>query len=71
MHCANRSTDGCRGQIPVTGRAAVHGLCCKCDREKYGPLSDAEKGAKQVVRLMRQGRISPQKAENLLAAYQT
>lgn len=71
MHCANRITDGCRGQVPVTGRAAVHGLCCKCDREKHGPLSIGEKGVKQIQREIRQGQISPQKGEELLTAYQT
>ena len=33
--------------VPLTGRAAVNGLCCKHDRELNGKQSDAEKGKKQ------------------------
>lgn len=33
--------------VPLTGRAAKNGLCCKCDREVNGPQFDVEKGEKQ------------------------
>ena len=60
----------CGLQIPTTGRAALHGLCCKCDREKYGPQSEVDKGRKQIQRMIRKGRISPEKGEQILAVFE-
>jgi hypothetical protein len=34
-------------QVPLTGRAAKHRLCCKHDRILFGPYSEEEKGEKQ------------------------
>lgn len=33
--------------VPLTGRAATNGLCCKHDREINGKQSEEEKGNKQ------------------------
>lgn len=33
--------------VPLTGRAAQNGLCCKHDRELHGRQTDGEKGKKQ------------------------
>lgn len=71
MHCKNPNKPGCKGQVPATGRAARHNYCCCCDRRVNGPQSDEEKGEKQILKLMRKGRISPQEAERLLATFQT
>jgi hypothetical protein len=33
--------------VPLTGRAAENGLCCKCDREINGTQREEERGEKE------------------------
>ena len=70
MHCKNPNKPGCNGQVPATGRAAQYNYCCCCDRKEHGPQTNEEKGVKQIIREMRKGRITTQRAEQLIAALQ-
>ena len=37
------------GIVPAGGRAHAMGLCCKCDRDIYGPQSREDKSDKQIA----------------------
>lgn len=55
MICRNCKTR----EVPAEGRAAQHGLCCKCDRLLNGPQTKEDKAPKQLRRVAQRLGVAP------------